>query len=98
MNMEFIIPTIIALISLIFTGYQHYQENRLRGKIKSWLEMSRGLHAASRNKGVEEVSNFANSLVKDIEDEYSDYPSWKRFIFFILLIAIGAIIGLIVSK
>jgi len=98
MTTEFIITIIFAIFSLAINIYQTHREDRIKGKIKSWLESSRGIHSVSQLKSVEEISRFTNSLVVDLEDELKNGRLWSKISLILFLLALGILIGMLIFK
>lgn len=98
MNVEFIITIIFAIFSLAINIYQTHREDRVKGKIKSWLESLRGIHSVSKLKGVEEISHFTNSLVVDLKDELENTGLWGKISFILFLLTLGILIGMLIFK
>ena len=95
---ETLIAIIFGLFSLAVNIYQAHREDKLKGKIKSWLEFSRGIHAVSQQKGVEEISLVTNSLVVDLKEELQSGKFWNSVSFCVFLLAVGILIGMLIFK
>lgn len=98
MTIEFVTTTIFAIFSLTVNVYQSHREDKIRGKIKSWLVISRSIHSVSQFKGVEEISRFTNSLVVDLEDELKNTKLWSKISFILFILALGILIGMLIFK
>lgn len=98
MTQDILIAIVFALFSLAVNIYQVHKEDKLKGKIKSWLESARGIHSVSQQKGVEEISRFTNSLVVDLEGELQSGKFWNSISFYIFLLAVGILIGMLIFK
>jgi len=93
---EFVISLIFAVFSLTINIYQSHREDKIKGKIKSWLEISRGIHSVSQCKGTEEISRFTNSLIVDLEYELNSGKLWNRLSLILFLLASGVLIGMLI--
>lgn len=98
MEAEFTITTILAIFSLVVNIYQVHKEDKTKAKIKSWLEMSRGIHSLSQNEQQEGISRVTYSLVQDLEDELKAGRIWHSVSFIIFILAIGILIGMLIFK
>ncbi len=98
MDIEFIITIIFAILSLSINLYQVHKEDKIKAKIKSWLEMARGIHSVSQNERQESISRQTYSLVQDLEDELKSDEIWHLVSFIIFILALGILIGMLIFK
>lgn len=98
MKTEFIITSIFSILSIAINIYQVHREDKIKGKIKSWLEMARGIHSVSQNEGQESICRQTNAMLKDLEDELNDNKIWLPASFVIFILTLAIIIGMIIFK
>ena len=98
METEFIVTIILGLLSLAVNFYQVHREDKVRGKIKSWLESARGIHAVAQPNNNGEIARFVNSMVVDLEDELKQNHRWRVISFCSFLLAFGILIGMLIVK
>lgn len=98
METEFIVTIILGLLSLAVNFYQIHREDKVRGKIKSWLESVRGIHAVAQQNNNGEIAKFVNSVVVDLEDELKQNHKWRVISFCSFLLVFGILIGILVTK
>lgn len=80
MALELAFAIASTFVFLCINIYQLDREDKMQGKINSWLEMARGIHSVSQLKGTEEISRITNSLLVDLEKALRTNSFIKIFI------------------